>query len=149
MLKTRPSKSSWVAAATLAAEREGVSVCAVLAGSRKAAAVRARWSAWAAMMENSRHSLPQMAEVTGFDHTTIMYGLRRAAGASSSQARSHRALRTLFPRGQRNDGGCLLPPERLPSPSSKEKGRQQLRTAAQVDAPAGRPMHLGQNGGAL
>jgi hypothetical protein len=48
----------------------------VLAGVRWRPLVRIRWRAWQRLRDEG-HSFPQIAEVSGFDHSSVIYGLAR------------------------------------------------------------------------
>ena len=84
--RTQPSKRTWIQIATQEAEREGVSPVAVMAGVRHGPITRARWRAWERLKrENPSYSLAGIGRVTGFHHTTVMFGLMRLAGVSARE----------------------------------------------------------------
>lgn len=72
----RPAKAKWRAACAMASERSGVPVEQIMSRSRMHRIVRARWIAFTLLREQ-KYSLPAIAAVTGYDHTTCMHGLAR------------------------------------------------------------------------
>ena len=73
-----PTEGEWLGAATRAALASGINVKHVLSGSRQRAHVRARWRAWKALLDgNPQFSMKGVAAISGFDHTSVMNGLKR------------------------------------------------------------------------
>ena len=74
--KTRPQRSLWVQAATAAAVAASIDPERVLSRSREKAVTRARWAAWAAIVATGRYSVAGLAQVCGWDHSSILHGLK-------------------------------------------------------------------------
>ncbi len=72
----RPSSATWVDAATRAAVSLGADPVAVMAGSRRKPAVRARWAAWKELVNAQQYSIAQIGAVSGFHHTAVLNALR-------------------------------------------------------------------------
>jgi hypothetical protein len=88
-----PLRSDWIAIATQKANEVKIPPGIVLAGAGGYAGVVARWRAWREILDiHPQLSIAGVARVSGFDHTTILYGLRRLNGASPSEVRKARAV---------------------------------------------------------
>jgi len=75
-----PPYGEWLARATQAAQEGGTTVGAVMAGSQAKAAKLARWKAWKAVLDaDPRYSIAGLARTTGFDHTSILYAVKKMA----------------------------------------------------------------------
>lgn len=90
--KCEPTPEMWIAIAKKHADDAKVSVSELLAGRRPQQIVIARWKAWREILETNRDiSVSGLARVSGFDHTTILLGLKRLQGASPAGSRACRA----------------------------------------------------------
>lgn len=73
-----PSRQEWIDAARQAAKEAEVSHREILVGERKHRVARARWRAFQAILEqNPKLSVAGVGRISGFDHTTILHGLKR------------------------------------------------------------------------
>lgn len=80
----RPKTALWLAIAAEEATKARLPISAVVGWSKKDAAVLARWKAWRRILDSdSRISVLSLAKVCGFDHTSILYAMRRLAGESA------------------------------------------------------------------
>lgn len=76
----------WIAAATEQAKLAEIHPSLLLGGCRKHKVARARWAAFKQVLDNNpRLSIKRLAETSGFDHTSILHGLKRLSGASVSE----------------------------------------------------------------
>lgn len=82
--KPRPSLSRYHAYAQREALAAGLPLADVMGRSQKRAAAVARWRVWRAL-RNEGASYPGIAASSGFDHSTILYGIRRLAVVEASQ----------------------------------------------------------------
>jgi hypothetical protein len=81
-----PTKAEWVSIATQEARSARLSPVRLMAGDRTWPYARARWRAWAAILEsNPMYSIKGVATVSFFDHTTVIYGLARLKGKSAKR----------------------------------------------------------------
>lgn len=78
-----PSKAQWIDAATRCAEAVGVAPANVMAGVQDRKTALARWLAWEAMSKLPGVSVAGIGRVSGFHHTSVMYGLGRLAQGST------------------------------------------------------------------
>lgn len=86
-----PPESGWAYIAMWHALLDGQRPAAVLAGTSYAAA-RCRQRAWKSTLETyPQASIIGLGRVSGFDHTTILYGLRRLGGATRAETAITRA----------------------------------------------------------
>lgn len=83
------SRRVWVAAATRAAMGSGVDVDEVLTGVKRPEVVQVRWRAWDEIARTGACSLGQLALASGFDHSSITYGLARLRGLSAKYLKAH------------------------------------------------------------
>ncbi len=75
-----PSKSAWLKAVEMASYDAWILPEWILDGRRHKRVVRARWAAWRYLRDmNPNYSVAGMARTTGYDHTTILWGLKRLA----------------------------------------------------------------------
>lgn len=73
-----PTKGEWIAAATRAALAAGINPTHVMRGSCQRSHVRARWAAWKAILDqNPNYSIKGLSVVSGFDHSTLLHGMKR------------------------------------------------------------------------
>lgn len=73
-----PSEQEWIAIATRHAEEARIKPSKLLAGCRTKPACIARWKAWEAVLaSNDNYSIAGVARVSGFDHSSIIHGLKR------------------------------------------------------------------------
>lgn len=72
-----PPRRLYIAALQVAADANGVGMDAALGCSRKKNLVRARWQAWTTLYEMGKFSTTGIGFVAGYDHTTILSGMRR------------------------------------------------------------------------
>lgn len=70
-----------------AAERHGIAPEMVLSRSR--VGIRARWDVWKAMRARG-YSLHQIGDLTGYHHSTVVYGLRDGARLIRTAPKIHR-----------------------------------------------------------
>jgi hypothetical protein len=83
-----PPLHVWISAATCAAQEAGIKPGAIIGGSMQKNVCMARWMAWKRLLDsNPRYSLAGLARVSGWHHTTIMYGMRRLAGEGPNYKR--------------------------------------------------------------
>lgn len=83
-----PPNRVWIAAARQAAREAGVRPSLVLGDCRSRNACRARWVAWKRILDgNPRYSIAGLARVAGWDHSSILYAMRRLAGELPPSAR--------------------------------------------------------------
>jgi hypothetical protein len=76
----------WVAAVTEEAKASELHPSLLLGGCRKYKVARARWRAFKRVLDDHpRISIKRLAIASGFDHTTILHGLKRLSGASTSE----------------------------------------------------------------
>ena len=84
--KKAPSLAVWLAAATQAAQESGVSPSLVIGPSRKCQATWARWNAWKRILDaNPAYSIAGLARTCGWDHTAILYALKRLSGLTAAE----------------------------------------------------------------
>lgn len=76
--KPRPSLSRYHAYAQREALAAGLPLADVMGRSRSRASVVARWRVWRTL-RNEGASYPGIAACSGFDHSSILYGVRRLA----------------------------------------------------------------------
>lgn len=87
-----PSKEEWVRIAREKAVEAKVRPSDVMAGCRHKGAVLARWKAWEAVLRaNPHYSIAGVARISGYDHTAILNGLNRLAGAKARETRKSRS----------------------------------------------------------
>jgi hypothetical protein len=84
----RPSLHEWHSAAQRASLAASVPIGDIMSPKRVRAVVRARWLAFRYLRE-SGCSYPGIGQVTGFDHTTILSGLRRLAAIEAAKPTSN------------------------------------------------------------
>lgn len=82
----RPKASRWIELATAEAQRRALSVDDVLGGSQSAPCAHARWYAFKTLRSEGA-SLHGIADVTGFDHSTVHNALCRIRDIESRAAR--------------------------------------------------------------
>lgn len=85
--------SKWRRIATEEAVASNLDPVAVLAGVHLRPHVYARWRAWERLISDG-HSYKSIATASGFDHTTVMHGVKpdqRARQKHWHKARAHRA----------------------------------------------------------
>jgi hypothetical protein len=76
--KPRPTEEIWIEAATYHARSDRLKPAYVLGGRTYQRCVRARWRAWRDVLaSNPKFSVLGLAQVSGFDHSTILNGLRK------------------------------------------------------------------------
>lgn len=81
-----PERQAWIEAAKLAADACDVSHLEILRGERRYPVARARWHAFKIVLDSDpRVSIVGLGRIAGYDHTAIMYGLKRLSGASRSE----------------------------------------------------------------
>lgn len=79
---------AWLEAANEQAKAAEIHPSLVLGGCRKHKVARARWHAFKQVLDaNPRLSIKRLADTAGFDHTSVLHGLKRLSGASASQIR--------------------------------------------------------------
>lgn len=72
--------SLWLTTAIAEAHSAKIPLAAMLNGDRHWAAVLARWRAWKQILDKDPdYSIKSLATACGYDHTTILYGLKRLA----------------------------------------------------------------------
>lgn len=76
-----PSQPYWFKMAFWAAWEGRVRFNEVVGHCRKKRASRARWRAWRAILDTGHYSVLGVARTTGFDHTSILYAMKRLNGA--------------------------------------------------------------------
>jgi hypothetical protein len=77
----QPPADVWINACRTEAALAGVGVKSVLMGHLSKPVVRVRWKAFARVLnENQYYTVIGLARTSGFDHTTILYGLARLRG---------------------------------------------------------------------
>lgn len=87
----RPSKAEWVATATRKAQEARIPASHVLGGAKHRKAVKARWEAWRDILDGNRdYSINGVATVSGFDHTSILHGMKRLGGLPAKEVRCFR-----------------------------------------------------------
>jgi hypothetical protein len=75
---TTPTEGEWLGAAAKASLAAGINVRHVLSGSRQRSHVQARWAAWRALLDgNPQFSMKGVGEASGFDHSSVLHGMRR------------------------------------------------------------------------
>lgn len=80
---------AWVEAANEQATAAEIHPSLLLGGCRKHKVARARWHAFKQVLDaNPRLSVKRLADTAGFDHTAVLYGLRRLSGASTHDIRT-------------------------------------------------------------
>lgn len=73
-----PTKQQWIDVATEKAHEAGVSAVRLMAGKSHKPITHARWRAFKAILERNPYlSIAGVARVAGFDHTTVLNGLKR------------------------------------------------------------------------
>lgn len=76
--RNQPTDQEWIAAATYRANEGGLKPHLVIAGVCRRQHAIARWKAWQDLMHgNPAYTLAGVGRATGFDHTSIRYGLGR------------------------------------------------------------------------
>jgi hypothetical protein len=68
-------QSKWRRIATEEAVASNLDPIAVMAGVRLRPYVQARWRAWSRLIDQG-HSYKSVASASGFDHTTVMHGVK-------------------------------------------------------------------------
>lgn len=87
--KRQPSAELWISAAREQA-KDGVALKDILSGGPSRKVAKARWRAFKAVLDgNPCVSLYGLAQVSGFDHTTILHGLARLNGASPEEMKKN------------------------------------------------------------
>lgn len=84
MLYCPPSR--WRRMASIEANSRGLCPVRLLAGDKHRVFVTARWHVWRELYVGGC-SFASIARASGFDHTTIMHGLRRLRGESADAGR--------------------------------------------------------------
>lgn len=88
--------SLWTRVALQEAALAGVSLAKVTSGSLDERAVWARRKAWKRILDANQGtagiSTASLAKVSGFSHTTILWGLRRLAGVAAKNAHKTKAV---------------------------------------------------------
>ncbi len=75
-----PTFAEWVAIASEMAQEAGIRRCDLLGPNHSKAVFPVRWRAWRAMKDrNPRYSVAGIGRVSGFDATSVRYGLMRLA----------------------------------------------------------------------
>ena len=81
-----PSRDEWVQAAVRRAKEANLDPGLLLAGAMGNRLSLARWKAWRDIMDALPNcSLAGLGRVSGFDHTSVRYGLARLAGETRQQ----------------------------------------------------------------
>jgi hypothetical protein len=75
--KGRPARSLYENTLRSAADTAGIKMTDALGCSRKRSIVHVRWRAWTELYQTGRYSLTGIGFVGGYDHTTILNGIRR------------------------------------------------------------------------
>lgn len=89
----RPSVAEWCQAASRRAAEANLPVSRILGTGRTRDASLARWKAIKDILDsNPQYSIKGVAEIIGYDHSTIMYAMRRLAGASYREAKKSRVV---------------------------------------------------------
>jgi hypothetical protein len=84
----QPSKRLWINTVTQEALAAGKSPVEVMAGTIRRGVTQVRWRAWCRLMSaNEGYSMKGIANVSGFDHTSIRFGVARLAGLSRSESK--------------------------------------------------------------
>lgn len=90
----QPEADVWIAAATKQANYLKVPLNQVLGYNPSRKASRARWKAWKAVLDSDpRYSIAGLARVSGFNHSSLMYGLSRLSGMTAKEASRSKGLR--------------------------------------------------------
>lgn len=75
-----PTEGEWIGAATQAALEAGIYPQWVLGTGSTRRVSRARWKAWKMLLDsNPDFTLAGVGRASGYDHTSVRYGLRRLA----------------------------------------------------------------------
>jgi hypothetical protein len=73
-----PTADEWLAIATKQAIAANVKPSKLLAGCRTKKACVARWKAWKEILaSNDNYSIAGVARVAGYDHSSVIHGVRR------------------------------------------------------------------------
>lgn len=83
----RPSYEEWAAVARRKALEADVCPNGILTKTREKPVTRARWLAWAEILENPKYSIAGLAATSGYASQTIQYGLARLSGKTYLEAR--------------------------------------------------------------
>jgi len=82
-----PPQAAWLRIAAEEAQRSGLRLAGVLGGSKQRPYVYARWRAWQRLQDEfPRASLAGMGRTTGFDHSSVRWGLMRVSGGDPALA---------------------------------------------------------------
>ena len=73
----RPTEAQWVEVATRHAMMAGLPPGPLLGGDRKRKYVVVRWAAWREILATGRYSINGLARTSGYNHATILNGLKR------------------------------------------------------------------------
>lgn len=93
---TEPSFEEWRTVALEAATEAGVCHMAVIRGDRNKAVCWARWRAWKKLMAmDDSYSLAGVGRVSGWDHTSVRFGLLRL-NMSALEIRNQKRSRSLL-----------------------------------------------------
>jgi hypothetical protein len=84
--------SKWRRIATEEAQASKLDPVAVMAGVRLRPYVQARWRAWDRLISDG-HSYKSVAKASGFDHTTVMHGVKPEQRVRQKQWHGERLLR--------------------------------------------------------
>lgn len=87
----RPSLAEWRLAALARAKEAKLPVSAILGTNRTKIASTARWKAFKDLLDsNPEYSIKGVADVTGWDHTLLLYAMKRLAGMSYREAKTRK-----------------------------------------------------------
>lgn len=95
----RPSLREWHSAALRASLAASIPIGDIMSLKRARPVVRARWLAFRYLRE-SGCSYPGIGQVTGFDHSTVIHGIRRLSAGPKLKAKPPSNVHWLFD-GQR------------------------------------------------
>lgn len=88
-----PEDTVWISAATVQASFARVPLREVLGYNPTRKASLARWNAFKAVLDSDdRYSVAGLSRISGFDRTSILYGLTRLSGIAAKDAGRCRAL---------------------------------------------------------
>ena len=83
-----PPAELWTSIAIEEAVRAFLPPNAVLNGDKRHRASLARWRAWKRLLDMPENfTIAGVARVSGWDHTTILYGLKRLKGLTAAEAK--------------------------------------------------------------
>lgn len=92
-----PPQEIWTAAATQAATEAGVPLAQVVGPFKNRKAATARWRAWKHVLDqNPQYSIAGLGRASGWDHSSIIWGLRRLGGMPAPCRREINKMRRQF-----------------------------------------------------